>query len=441
MVWVVIAEESVQTIIEGLCNKCKLQLGLLIGQNSQQKTFVVTAVATAVQENGNEGDLEIDEAWVVEHARQVARMLPGGLDIIGVFLISSSESMTQYQSQLRSVMHKICRICQMYDQLASVVPASTQSLERVSLEISTITRKYTCRVLDISDHKASSRSADMKFQSFVSKWHTMSCQVAFDWTSYLPTVDKSLIASRHLHNYIRNHLETFGRAVFLCDGELRDEADQLEKSQVGKSQKVRAIGKKTHHVEFFTDNTDVTMPSISTENSEMCLRFQGNIQGLAYVHSKATVGNALLRSDIVRSVLARCDVMSDDLINQFVGDESLASQKKQSEMGSRVVPRRVLFPVCHEITFCDYAFQDESPQDVCERLKDILGLEITADNLQFCEDIPDIETKSAVHSVVESVGVTSKLPSTQWNSSNRFWFLVVSFAMACVAVVIYLQST
>ena len=202
-------------------------------------------------------------------------MLPGGLDIIGVFLISSSESMTQYQSQLRSVMHKICRICQMYDQLASVVPASTQSLERVSLEISTITRKfvgsigcrvwciiyccicrYTCRVLDISDHKvgiyihpcflllliefsdfqASSRSADMKFQSFVSKWHTMSCQVAFDWTSYLPTVDKSLIASRHLHNYIRNHLETFGRAVFLCDGELRDEADQLEKSQVGKSQ-------------------------------------------------------------------------------------------------------------------------------------------------------------------------------------------------------------
>ena len=39
--------------------------------------------------------------------------------------------------------------------------------------------------------------------------------------------------------------------------------------------------------------TDVTMPSISTENSEMCLRFQGNIQGLAYVHSKATVGNAV----------------------------------------------------------------------------------------------------------------------------------------------------
>jgi hypothetical protein len=47
---------------------------LLILQNFQQKNFVVTAIATAAQENvyGDDDDQGlVDDVWVVEHARQV----------------------------------------------------------------------------------------------------------------------------------------------------------------------------------------------------------------------------------------------------------------------------------------------------------------------------------------------------------------------------------
>lgn len=40
-----------------------------------------------------------------------------------------------------------------------------------------------------------------------------------------------------------------------------------------------------------TDGTNE--PSIIQEESQMCLQFQGNVQALAYVHNKATVGETL----------------------------------------------------------------------------------------------------------------------------------------------------
>jgi hypothetical protein len=99
-------------------------------------------------------------------------MLPGGLDITGIFLVAS-ESMGHYEGQLRKLIHKIYRVCNACYQLNSeTVPDSTDGVERILLQISSTTRKYsvcfidnnspgyrlvifryTCRLLDISDQR------------------------------------------------------------------------------------------------------------------------------------------------------------------------------------------------------------------------------------------------------------------------------------------------
>ncbi|MEQ2204729.1 hypothetical protein XENOCAPTIV_017757 [Xenoophorus captivus] len=51
-------------------------------------------MATRTPQNDESADAEksVDKEWVSEHARQVSRMLPGGLSVLGVFIISESDA-------------------------------------------------------------------------------------------------------------------------------------------------------------------------------------------------------------------------------------------------------------------------------------------------------------------------------------------------------------
>ncbi|XP_038398257.1 protein odr-4 homolog isoform X2 [Canis lupus baileyi] len=83
--------------------------GLLIGQCSSQKDYVILATRTPPKEEQNEnlkhqqkaklGNL--DEEWTTEHANQVSRMLPGGLLVLGVFIITTLEMGNDCQNALR----------------------------------------------------------------------------------------------------------------------------------------------------------------------------------------------------------------------------------------------------------------------------------------------------------------------------------------------------
>ncbi|CAL8276852.1 unnamed protein product [Lota lota] len=87
-------EEAVERYLSSLCSSSPLT-GLLIGQSSGQRDFVVMATRTPQREAcsltpGSQDRLDME--WINEHARQVSRMLPGGLSVLGVFYISDTEA-------------------------------------------------------------------------------------------------------------------------------------------------------------------------------------------------------------------------------------------------------------------------------------------------------------------------------------------------------------
>ncbi|KAG7276178.1 hypothetical protein CRUP_030602 [Coryphaenoides rupestris] len=98
MVCVYVVEEEVGRYLSSSCSSSSSfpLTGLLIGQNSAQRDFVVKATRTPQREetsptpSGSGDGLDIE--WVTEHARQVSRMLPGGLSVLGVFYISDAKS-------------------------------------------------------------------------------------------------------------------------------------------------------------------------------------------------------------------------------------------------------------------------------------------------------------------------------------------------------------
>ncbi|XP_067585052.1 protein odr-4 homolog isoform X2 [Pseudorca crassidens] len=103
-----IVEETVGQYLSNISLQGKAFVsGLLIGQCSSQKDYVILATRTPPKEEQDESSKHskakldnLDEEWATEHANQVSRMLPGGLLVLGVFIITTLEMGNEFQNTL-----------------------------------------------------------------------------------------------------------------------------------------------------------------------------------------------------------------------------------------------------------------------------------------------------------------------------------------------------
>ena len=113
-----IVEESVGQYISSISLQGKSFVsGLLIGQCSSQKDYVILATRTPPKEKHNENlkhpkaKLDtLDEEWATEHASQVSRMLPGGLVVLRIFIITTLELADDFQNALRRLIFSVEKI-------------------------------------------------------------------------------------------------------------------------------------------------------------------------------------------------------------------------------------------------------------------------------------------------------------------------------------------
>ncbi|KAH6948093.1 hypothetical protein HPB50_022818 [Hyalomma asiaticum] len=111
-------DDHVQKLINELVQvKNALTVGVIIGQSTQQRDIVVHIANTPKkddEESQEEGDVklphksvggqgDIEEAWICQHAKQVTRMLPGGMDVLGLFAVGAPEELAAAQPKLRQL--------------------------------------------------------------------------------------------------------------------------------------------------------------------------------------------------------------------------------------------------------------------------------------------------------------------------------------------------
>lgn len=110
-----IVEESVGQYISSISLQGKSFVsGLLIGQCSSQKDYVILATRTPPKEEDNENlkhpncKLDtLDEEWYTEHVSKVSRMLPGGLVVLGIFIITTLDLADDFQNALRRLIFSV----------------------------------------------------------------------------------------------------------------------------------------------------------------------------------------------------------------------------------------------------------------------------------------------------------------------------------------------
>jgi len=118
------------------------------------------------------------------------------------------------------------------------------------------------------------------------------------------------------------------------------------------------------------------------------MTFKGAVQCRAYIHSKATVREAInaLKQDIVRSVTARCEIHCEDLL--------LIEEEQKDPVVVHELPRRVFAPLPQaDVCVCDYQFHSETAVDSLDAFKELLNLDLTEQDIDTsCEVSPTTST-------------------------------------------------
>ncbi|XP_037132602.1 protein odr-4 homolog [Syngnathus acus] len=398
-----IVDDAVEVYLSKLCAQQSDNVtGLVIGQNSIQRDFVVMACQTPPKDEPLvDAGKSLDKEWISEHARQVSRMLPGGLSVLGVFIITDADA-KETLATLRQLVFAVQRL------ISSEIlwkAADDEVTDCVTLHVSPKSRKISCRTFDIKDPKSLAKPADWKYQSGVySSWSTMSCCVNVDLCVPLPenaTCSKSI--DKCLKEGLNVWMNQIENAVCLIDGVQLPEDAELT---TGQKRNVR----HTLTAQLLVTPNQQDSSRDAVQQCGGCLSISGAIHSRAYIHNnkpKAKLAEKMLKRDVVSTMVTRVQMQLDEFVATENESKGISGDKQGTEQFC--LPHRVFCPAKVSGTLCvsDYKFNDEDPSEVIDRLKEMLDIETTDQNLDSKQEIAAeiIESEELEDSAVEIVEV------------------------------------
>ncbi|XP_068930535.1 protein odr-4 homolog [Petaurus breviceps papuanus] len=388
-----IVEEAVGQYLLNFNNQEKAFVsGILIGQCSLQRDYVVLATRTPPREEQNENARssqsqldDLDEEWITAHASQVSRMLPGGLLVLGMFIVTTPDLGKDVQNALRRLVFAVEK---------SITKKRLWNLteddisDRVTLHVCSSTKKILCRTYDIRDPKSSPKPADWKYQNGLStSWLSLDCTIHVNIHVPLSTTTASYPLEKNTKNGLARWAKQIEGGVYLINGQVKEEDCELLEGQKKSSRGNTQTTSQTFDVRVLT-HLLLNSNHRSTATVQVCsgsVNLKGSVTCRAYIHSnKPKVKDAVqaLKRDILNTVSDRCEILFEDLLmHETPGN-------KDAEKEFHALPHRIFVPIPgSSVTLCDYKFGDESTREIQERFMELLDQHVGADDLEIVEEI------------------------------------------------------
>ncbi|KAM1292893.1 hypothetical protein ACFX13_020180 [Malus domestica] len=431
MVKAVVGEETQLKLAEDRLEKSStpVQVGLLIGKlsSSLDRGFVFDLIPTPPNDAGapacsvlepakddkrkgpkpksqpsDSFSLSIDKDWVAEHARQVSRMLVGGMKVVGIYIWASDSAFKNSNITL----------CQTVMGVAKAAPLSEIDWdERLLIHICYSPRRWTCRNCAVASNITSSslRPCDFKMGRVLNSLQHFRCMYNFDIR--LPIFHKN-----------SSNLQTFSEA--LCHGisvhakDLRSAKAMFDGNLVVNDDLCTSDG--LHEVELllpFMKDTE----ACSQKDTAGVVDFSGSVCSFAFLNPKEPISQAVadIKDDIITSLQSRLDIICDEADGEVGPTETSGQQARNgadiqeprdgisSETPvSQIVlqsfrqscnlslPRRVFVPWLAGTFVCDYLQPSETFEVLKDRCVELLSMEAPADDSTILE--PEIDAPSAV---------------------------------------------
>ncbi|XP_056330541.1 protein odr-4 homolog [Danio aesculapii] len=379
-------DEAVEEYLSGLqAAPGSCVTGLLAGHSSPQRDFVVLAVQTPHRESEGQTKAtargsaldDIDVAWLTEHAKQVSRMLPGGLCILGLFIVTPPELSKDANNTLKRLIFAMDK----YITKGRLWDLSEEDVtERVTLHICSKTKKAVCKTFDVKDPKSSAKPADWKYQTGVSSsWPMLTCTAEVDLQIPL-TGSSSDDTEKCMKDGLMRWAKQIETGYCLISG--RQALDDTELF-LGQKKNPKTSHRQTLPVRILVSDERSDVDERCSAVVQVCsgsMRVRGVVHCRAYMNNnkpKARHAAQAIKKDIINTVSSRVEMFLEDLLMSEGSHKGLST-------GQQALPRRVFAPMpFSSLSVCDYMFPDENTADVADRLKEMLDCETPVEDIDI----------------------------------------------------------
>jgi len=396
--------------------------GLVVGSVVDDRYYGVFLAETPLeeQEEGAEKKANtLDVGWMVEHARQVIRLLPGGLTVLGFYIFSSEDIFVKQDGKLRKLISSV-------GNLDSDVPE----------EQIVIVNTNTAKIFD--SKSAAFKSIDMKMAGKSVEFVRLDTSVVLDIPVALVSDEKDL--SKDVASGVEKFSDMLKNCIFVFDNQMLGDkhvvgkALEVEKKKgKGKSKNDDAhdssdledcSSQEVLNVELLL--TESTCPDdVAAQNSVVRLKFAGKISSRSYLAPGATVNMAkkAVKSDLLRSLKTRlamhCDTMQD-------------SEEEEETKVVHEPPRRVFVsvgdPLVQGVAVCDYLYPGEGLEDCVNNVKEIFGWDVVEDSVE-----DDVEIVASPREVKPPASPSASDKTRQAKLKKVPMGVVVSIGMAVIS--------
>lgn len=447
----VLCDSTAENLLALYGKTSKLSIGLLIGQIVENgKDFIVHLAKTPHSEQKKsesqeeEEDQETNEeltnvadiknSVVAEHALNTIRMIVGGFNILGLFVVSENNIVSD-NSALQKLKTVLMDIESTLDS-NGILYASTSEFDKgdkLILNYITGHKNYICKTISTDPSKGVSTSpVDFKFVSKGMDWHEFETIYEIDTAFPLPHTNNHFDTEKYIMATIDDIAGNLAKSIMFFNSEpqpLDQTVEKFLKDGSGDSPKVKV----TIYSEAFHGNLGENKDGI-LEPHESLVHFTGIVASRIYAAPRNTIAEVerFIRNDIIRSITTRLQIYYDALLANDDGGNDKISDDDQ-DVNSTIPPRRVFFPINNSIiTFCDYLFQNEDAETTVKQSMDILGIELQQSDV-------DIESEAVgqikITDKSDSSGCSDEIVNLSSNDSGKL-ILVLGIIGLVIALIV-----
>ncbi|CAG9804660.1 unnamed protein product [Chironomus riparius] len=437
----VVCDSAAEDLLASYGKTNKLAVGLLIGQIVENgKDFIVHLAKTPHSEQNKIEETteelsniaDIKNSLVAEHALNAIRMIVGGFNILGLFVVSEANIMSD-NSALQKLKTVLMDIKSTLDS-NGILYANTDEQDngdKLVLNYITSHKNYICKTISTDPSKATSPSpVDFKFVSKGIDWYEFETIYEIDTAFPLLHSNNHFDTEKYIMATIDDIAGNLAKSIMFFNGDpqsIDTTVEKFIKDGSGDSSKVKV----TIYSEAFQAPLTASKNGILTPH-ESLVYYTGIVASRIYGSPRSTIAEIekFILNDIIRSITTRLQIYYDALL---ANDDGGNDNDEDQDVNSTIPPRRVFFhPVNSPISFCDYLFQNENEETTVKQSMDILGVDLDSSDVDIsAEAVAQLK----VLEKCDSPGICEETVNLTTNDSGKL-ILILGIIGLVIALIV-----
>ncbi|XP_017773170.1 PREDICTED: protein odr-4 homolog [Nicrophorus vespilloides] len=430
MVRVAVADSDLLDYLSNLNSSKTCTIGLILGQSMGKKDFVVhlaKTMPTLTEKTATafKNIADIPDGVVADHAKHTTRMLPGGIYILGIFLVTEEHVLNPLSAKVKSILRHMHSTLSKHELLYG---KSAENAEQLVLHYNKKSNTYTATTYCLESSTCT--PAEFNFNSKDLAWEHLECFYEVNETVLI--TDRNLSIKDELKKIARKINNCLRTGIYLFNGQVRSKEDSLvilKKMKMSKAELTDAEDKPVSVSILMPLNCTSSIINAETVNAKGFLKITGLICSNVWLHPKYNFKKAsdAIHEDIIRSLTSRLSMHFDSLTE---GEGNYNDSSSIHEP-----PRRVLIPLSgSKVMLTDYLFPGEGVEETVLSLQDIL--DITIQTKSAIKDVEGPVDLAEYYNEMSEGGSNEVLPNMAADT-NKFMY-IIGTAIALLVLILSL---